>query len=158
MWTRLIYVHQNTIRIPSYGFLFDTHRLGRTSCITTLVTHVSVVPAPCSDHLALQFNLVADPGQTGATLGGVEPTNAPRIRRMGGAGNIKRWVEEVLPAYASELADIAGSAPIAAGQGRDAVHEVCGRLEGLFVESFGLVQDQDVPQSSGTRQPRWFDA
>ncbi len=123
-----------------------------------LVSQVSVVPAPCSDHLALQFELVTDPGQTETTLGGVEPTSAPRIRRMGGAGNIKRWVEEVLPAYASELADIEGSAPIAASQGRDAVHEVCGRLEGLFVESFGFVQDQDELQSSGPRQPRWFDA
>ena len=28
-------LHQSTIRIPSYGFLFDTHRLGRISCITT---------------------------------------------------------------------------------------------------------------------------
>ena len=27
-----------------------------------LVTHMSVVPAPCSDHLALQFDLVADCG------------------------------------------------------------------------------------------------
>ena len=122
-----------------------------------VVTQVSVVPAPCSDHLALQFELVTDPDQTGPRLGGEEPDNAPRIRRMGGAGNIKRWVEEVLPEYASELADIEGSAPIAADQGRDAVHLLCNRLEGLFVESFGMVQDQECP-APATRQPPWFDA
>lgn len=120
-----------------------------------LVTQFSVVPAPCSDHLALQFDLVTS--QAGPRLGGEEPGIAPQIRRMGGAGNIKRWVEEVLPAYASELADIEGSAPTAAGQGRDAVHQLCDRLEGLFVESFGLIQDQDPP-SAAPRQPRWFDA
>ena len=124
-----------------------------------LVSRFSVVPAPCSDHLALQFGLVTDPdaNQSGPRLGGEEPVNVPRIRRMGGAGNIKRWVEEVLPVYASELADIEGSAPIAAGQGRDAVHKLCDRLEGLFAESFALVQDPDSTPSAA-RQPRWFDA
>ncbi len=118
-----------------------------------LVTQFSVVPAPCSDHLALQFDLMT----LGPRAGGEEPVDAPQPRRMGGAGNIKRWVEEVLPTYASEIADIEGSAPSAACQGRDAVHMLCDRLEGLFVESFSLVQDQN-PLPSAPRQPRWFDA
>ena len=118
-----------------------------------LVTQVSVVPAPCSDHLALQFELVTDPDQTGPGLGGEEPDSAPRVRRMGGTGNIKRWVEEVLPDYASELADIAGSAPTAADQGRDAVHMLCDRLEGLFVESFGTGSGSGVSSSQPPASP-----
>ena len=132
-----------------------------------LVTRLSVIPAPCSDHLALQFDLaMSRPRQ-----GGGEPGNAPQVRRMHGAGNIKRWVEEALPAYASDLAGIAGSAPIAAGHGRDAVHMLCNRLEGLFVESFNVVNpdcDPNINHNHATsvgdappvarRQPRWFDA
>ena len=128
-----------------------------------LVSQFAVVPAPCSDHLALQFSLVTDthtasnPDQSGSRRGGEQPVNAPRVRRMGGAGNIKRWVEEVLPEYASELVDIEGSASTAAGQGREAVHRLCNRLEGLFAESFGLVQVQQSAPAA-PRQPRWFDA
>ena len=100
-----------------------------------LVTHLSVVPAPCSDHLALQFDLAVSRLRS---VGG-EPGGAPRVRRMQGAGNIKRWVEEALPAYTSELADIAGSASVAAGQDQEAVHRLCNRLDELLLKSFSLI-------------------
>lgn len=132
-----------------------------------LVTCLSVVPAPCSDHFALQFDLAVSPlGSVGGEPGGV-----PLVRRMQGAGNIKRWVEEALPAYTSELADIAGSASAAAGQGCDAVHMLCNRLEGVFVESFNAVNPEVNPVTnpnhnttagyappSMRRQHRWYDA
>lgn len=130
-----------------------------------LVTRFSVVPAPCSDHHALQFDLaVSRPRAVGG-----EPRGASRVRRMHGTGNIKRWVEDALPAHASDLADIAGSAPIAAGQGRDAVHMLCNKLECIFLESFYSVNPELNPNHNpnhaagdalpfARRQHRWYDA
>jgi hypothetical protein len=144
-----------------------------------------VVPAPCSDHLAVQFDLaVSRPRAAGG-----EPCDAPRVRRMQGAGNIKRWVEEALPAYTSDLADIAGSAAAAAGQGRDAVHRLCTRLDEIILTSFTVINPDcnldpnpnpnpnvypsvnpvvnpnlnssaasGGPPPSARRQVRWFDA
>jgi len=108
-----------------------------------LVTRLSVMPAPCSDHLALQFDLAVSQPQ----LAGGEPGGVPRVRRMQGAGNIKRWVEDALPAYTSNLADIARLAPIAAGRGREAVHTLCTRLDNLFIESFNTVNPDRDPHA-----------
>jgi hypothetical protein len=146
-----------------------------------LVSRLSVVPAPCSDHLALQFDLTVSRPRA---LGG-EPCDAPRVRRMQGPGNIKRWVEEALPAYASDLADIAGSAFAAAGQGRDAVHRLCTKLDEILLTSYTSVNpdcnlnpnpnanpnpnpntgndinvtlSSNAPPPSARRQVRWFDA
>ena len=134
-----------------------------------LVTRLFVVPAPCSDHLALQFDLAISQSWPA----GREPCGAPQVRRMQGAGNIKRWVEDALPAYLADLADIARLAPIAAGRGRDAVRMLCKRLDDLLVESYNAVNPDRDPRNnpnpnpnlnlnpnpnSNPRPPSWFDA
>ena len=92
---------------------------------------------------------------------------------MKGAGNIKRWVEDALPAYTSDLADIARLAPVAAGRGSEAVHTLCTRLDNLCIESFNTVNPDCDPHAQPasdpmanpcaaserpSRPPCWFDA
>ena len=116
-----------------------------------LVTHLSVVPAPLTDHLALQLELAT----VEDTVEGSQPTpSAPAQRRMAGAGNVKRWVEEVLPDFVPELADISRLALDAAQQGTLAVHNLCDRFEQLLAQSFAIVQPPGTPKPA---QPRWFD-
>ena len=117
-----------------------------------LLHQLTLVPAPFSDHQALRFDLAtAEP-----SLGESQSGDAPGIRRMGGAANIKRWVEDVLPTYATDLADISGLAPFAARQGRLEVHSLCDRFDKLLLKSFEVVQGPD-PTPSAPAQPRWFD-
>ena len=114
-----------------------------------LITHLEVVPAPFTDHHAVQFEVAR---VVPTTADGCQPS--PPARRMAGTGKIKRWVEEVLPAYEDELADITASALVAGQQGPIAVHNLCDRLDQLLAESFAFVQPRDTPKPA---QPRWFD-
>jgi hypothetical protein len=118
-----------------------------------LVTHLSVVPAPFTDHQALQFELAL----TTPMHDGDQPSGpAPEVRRMGGTGNIERWVNDVLPAYAADLADITSLATNAPRQGTVAVHSLCDRFDKLLAESFAIAKHQG-PSPSAPAQPRWFD-
>jgi hypothetical protein len=120
------------------------------ACPATLAMMHSlrVLPAPFTDHYAIEVTL---------PLGGAEDRAGPsqvaeesRERRMAGAANIKRWVDEILPGFADELAAIAELAQGNAIQGREEVHAMCDRFDRV-VGSFAQVQTEVV------RQPRWFD-
>ena len=119
-----------------------------------LIQSLTVVPAPFTDHYAIETTLTRFP-RADPLAGPRQGVGEPRGCRMAGAANIKRWVEEILPQCAQELADIAAAAPVAAGEGTAVLHAVCERFDRLLIDSFAKVQSEHGLE--GVRQPPWFD-
>jgi hypothetical protein len=80
----------------------------------------------------------------------------PRARSMRGAGNIKRWVQDVLPAFAQELSSIELAAPVAAARSTVELHALCDRFDSVIKESFEQFQPE-VASERFRKQPRWYD-
>ena len=81
-----------------------------------LIMYLRVQPAAFSDHSAVsvQLALAEDSPRRSEQS---QDVPAPRAQRMGGAANIKAWVEEILPGMAAKFAQLTEAAPLAAVQG-----------------------------------------
>ena len=125
------------------------------ACPATLAMMQSlrVLPAPFTDHYAIEVILPLDVSE--GLAGPSQMVDEVRVHRMAGAANIKRWVDDILPQFAEELARLAEAAPVAAGQSRVEVHAVCDRFDRVLEESFAQVQPERV--GVRVRQPQWFD-